>query len=150
MQILSAFERHGVAYILIGSMAMAAQGIVRATRDMDVFVDPSERNVGLLKAALTEVFEDPEIESISAADLAGEYPAMQYVPPQGDYWVDILARLGDAIRYADVEAEILRVGAVSIRVATPRMLYRMKKDTVRPQDRIDAQVIKERFGLEDQ
>jgi hypothetical protein len=29
------------------------------------------------------------------------------------------------------------------------MLYRMKRDTVRPQDRLDAQVLKDRFGLDD-
>lgn len=42
MRILEAFERHQVDYVLVGSMAMAAQGLVRATRDMDVFVDPTE------------------------------------------------------------------------------------------------------------
>jgi len=30
LQLLAAFERHGVAYVLVGSMAMAAQGIIRA------------------------------------------------------------------------------------------------------------------------
>jgi hypothetical protein len=34
-------------------------------------------------------------------------------------------------------------------MATPRMLYRTKRDTVRPQDRLDAQVLEERFGIED-
>ncbi len=34
-------------------------------------------------------------------------------------------------------------------VATPRMLYRMKRDTVRPQDRVDAQVLKQRFDLKE-
>jgi hypothetical protein len=149
MRILSAFEHHGVAYVLVGSMAMAAQGIVRATRDIDVFVSADESNIARLKAALREVFDDAEIDSISAADLAGEYPVIQYVPPGSDYWIDILARLGEAIRYADVESEVLQVEGVPIRVATPRMLYRMKRDTVRPQDRVDAQVLKERFDLGD-
>ncbi len=149
LEIFAAFERHGVAYVLVGSLAMAAQGIVRATRDVDVFVDPDEANVARLRAALEEVFHDPEIQQISATDLAGEYPAVQYAPPSADYWIDILARLGDAYRYADVEYEILRVECISIRVATPRMLYRMKRNTARPQDRVDAQVLKERFGLED-
>jgi hypothetical protein len=36
---------------------------------------------------------------------------------------------------------------VRVRVATPRTLYRMKKDTVRPQDRLDAQALRERFDL---
>lgn len=149
MRILGALERHGVAYVLVGSMAMAAQGIVRATRDIDVFVSPDESNVDRLKAALKELFDDPEIDRIAAGDLAGDYPAIQYAPPATDYWIDILARLGEAFRYSDIESDILRLEGLSIRVATPRMLYRMKRDTVRPQDRVDAQVLKERFGIED-
>ena len=150
MQILSAFERHGVAYVLVGSMAMAAHGIVRATRDLDVFVSADEANIARLRAALREVFEDPEIEGILAADLAGEYPAIQYVPPESDYWIDILARVGEAFRYADVECEVVLIEGVSIRVATPRMLYRMKRDTVRPQDRADAQLLEQRFDVGDE
>ena len=130
MRILAAFERHGVAYVLVGSMAMAAQGIVRATRDIDVFVAADPSNIGRLKAALREVFDDPEIDRISAADLEGEYPAIQYVPPESDYWIDILARLGEAVRYADVESEVVQIEGIAVRVATPRMLHRMKRDTV--------------------
>lgn len=149
MRILAALERHRVAYVLVGSMAMAAQGLVRATRDMDVFVSPDAANVAALKAALRDVFEDPDIDLISAADLAGDYPAIQYAPPAVDYWIDILARLGDAFQYPDVESEVLRVEGVSIRVATARMPYRMKRDTVRPQDGVDAQALKARFDLEE-
>ena len=150
IRILAALERHGVDYVLVGSMAMAAQGIVRATRDMDIFVNPDDANVTRLKAALTEVFGDPSIESILASDLAGEYPAIQYAPPAVDYWIDILARLGEAFRYPDLEHEMVRVEGVSVRVATPRMLYRMKRDTVRPQDHLDAAILKDRFDLEDE
>lgn len=149
MRILSAFERHGVAYVLVGSMAMAAQGIVRATRDIDFFIAADEANVARLKTALREVFDDPEIDQIAVADLAGDYPVIQYAPPGAEYWIDLLARLGEAFRFADVESEVVLVEGVSIRVATPEMLYRMKRDTVRPQDRADAQMLKERFGLED-
>lgn len=35
---------------------------------------------------------------------------------------------------------------IAIRVATPRMLYNMKRGTVRPLDRL----IRERFGLEEE
>ncbi len=34
-------------------------------------------------------------------------------------------------------------------MATPRMLYRMKRNTVRPQDRLDAEMLKQRFRLEE-
>lgn len=150
-RILAAFEREGVRYVLVGSMAMAAQGIVRATRDADFFVAADEENVGRLRRALKSLFEDdPNIDEITAADLAGDYPAVEYTPPHGRYSMDILSRLGEAFRFEDLEAEVVIVDGVQARVATPRMLYRMKKDTVRPQDRMDADRIRLSFGLKDE
>ena len=128
---------------------MAAQGLVRATRDIDVVVSTEVDNVARLKTALRELFNDPEIESIRADELAGEYPAIQYVPPAGDFWIDILAPLGEAFGFANLDSEELVIEGVRVRVATPLML-RMKKDTVRPQDRLDAQVLKERFSLQEE
>lgn len=149
-RILAAFEREGVRYVLVGSMGMAVQGLVRATRDMDVFVAPDPENVERLRRALHSVFADPQIDQITSEDLSGSYPAIQYVPPQGDYSLDILARLGEAFRFGDLEAESVVVDGIRVSVATPRMLYRMKKDTVRPQDRLDAEAIKDRFGLKEE
>jgi hypothetical protein len=107
-RILAALEREGVRYVLIGSMAMAAQGLIRATRDI---------------------------------------PAIEYIPPHGLYSLDILSRLGEAFVFENIEWEELIVDGIRVRVATPRMLYRMKKDTVRPLDRIHAEAMRERFGL---
>jgi hypothetical protein len=36
-----------------------------------------------------------------------------------------------------------------VRVATPETLYAMKRDTLRLQDKADAQKLKEKFGLKD-
>ena len=103
-----------------------------------------------LKAALRDLFDDPAIEEIRSDELSGDYPAVQYVPPAGDFWIDILARLGEAFSFAELESEALEIEGVRVRVATPRMLYRMKKGTVRGQDRLDAEMLKERFGIEDE
>ena len=147
-RILAALEREGVRYVLIGSMAMAAQGLIRATRDIDFFVSPDPDNVERLRRALKSVFDsDPNVDEITASDLAGDYPAIEYIPPHGLYSLDILSRLGEAFVFESVEWEELIVDGIRVRVATPRMLYRMKKDTVRPLDRIDAEAIRERFGL---
>jgi hypothetical protein len=150
-RVLAALEREGVRYVLIGAMAMAAQGLVRATHDLDFFVAPESENVDRLKRAFKSLFDDdPSIDEISAEDLAGDYPAIEYTPPHGNYSVDILSRLGEAFSYADLESEKLSTAeGTEISVATPRMLYRMKRDTVRPQDRLDAQAIKEAFELEE-
>jgi len=147
-RILAALEREGVRYVLIGSMAMAAQGLIRATRDIDFFVSPDPDNVERLRRALKSVFDsDANVDEITASDLAGDYPAIEYTPPHGLYSLDILSRLGEAFVFENIEWEELIVDGIRVRVATPRMLYRMKKDTVRPLDRIDAEAIRERFGL---
>ena len=44
----------------------------------------------------------------------------------------------------------MTIDGICVRVATARMLYRMKRDTVRPQDKIDAAALCKRFDLEDE
>jgi hypothetical protein len=63
--------------------------------------------------------------------------------------MDILARLGEAFRYEDLESEEMMLDGIRIQVATPRTLWRMKKDTVRPQDRVDAEAIRREFDLKE-
>jgi hypothetical protein len=148
LEVFRALSREGVRYKVIGGIALNLHGLVRATEDLDIFVDPEPSNVDRLKAALQSVFSDPEIEQISAADLGGEYPAIQYLPPGGSFSIDILARLGTAFDYASIESEDANVEGVTVSVATPRMLYRMKRDTVRPQDRADAERLRREFSIE--
>lgn len=149
-EVLSELARWKVDYVLIGSMAMAAQGLPRATRDMDFFVDPEPENIERLKQALRALFDDPHIDEIDAEELAGAYPALEYVPPHGRYSMDILTRLGEAFGFEDIESEEIQIDDFTLRVATPRMLYRMKRDTVRPQDRADAARLRDSFGLDEE
>lgn len=149
LRILRALAEFEVRYVLVGGVALGFHGLPRATADIDLFVSPDPDNVARLKAALDAVFHDPELAGISAEDLAGAYPAVQYVPPDGTFHVDILARLGEAFTFDDIESEPRDVEGVRLRVATARMLYRMKKDTVRPQDRADAARLRARFGIEE-
>jgi len=148
MALLAAMEREGVRYVLIGSMAMAANGIVRATRDVDFAVASDEDNIERLRVALRSVFDDPSINEIDADELSGAYPVVQYLPPDESYSIDIIARLGDAYAFDDIEWHWMDVEGLRIKVATPRMLYAMKRDTVREQDRLDAQMLRQRFAGE--
>ena len=149
-RVLHAFEQHGVKYVVFGGAALNLLGLARFTEDLDVFIEPTRENVENLKSALRSVFDDPSIAEITAEDLLGEYPAVQYVPPEGTFHIDILTRLGEAFRYEDLEAAPIPLEDVPVRVATPRMLYRMKRDTVRAKDRGDAEALRRRFGLEDE
>ena len=148
-KVLTALERRGVRYAVFGAVALNIHGFVRATEDLDLFVAPGSENITALKEALSDVFEDPTIAEISAEDLLGDYPAVQYVPPTGDFHLDILTRLGEVFLYADLEIERVRFGSLEISVVSPRTLYLMKKDTARPKDRMDAEVLREMFKVED-
>lgn len=148
-RVLEALEQAGVDYAVFGGIAVNIHGLARATQDLDVFVAPEAANIERLKQALRAVFDDPEIEEIHADDLLGDYPAVQYVPPSGDFHLDILTRLGEMFRFETLEVQRLPFEGLLVNVVTPRMLYRMKKDTVRPKDRIDAAELRRRFGLED-
>lgn len=149
LTVLAALERAGVRYAVFGGLAMAVHGLDRGTRDLDLFVDPRSDNIERLRSALRAVFDDPDIALITSEDLAGDYPAVQYGPPDVDYTIDIVARLGTAFRFEDLEVEEVRAGDVIVTVVTVDTLYRMKRDTTRLRDRDDAQRLARAFGLDE-
>jgi hypothetical protein len=148
-RLAAALEREGVEYVVFGGVALNLLGLARATQDLDLFVAPNRSNLEGFKRALYQVFEDPTIDEISVDELLTDYPAVQYAPPQGDFHLDILTRLGEAFRFEDLEAVTIDLAGQPIRVVSPATLYRMKRDTVRPKDRADAEAIRRRFDLGD-
>jgi hypothetical protein len=150
LELLRQLDRQSVDYVLVGGTALTVHGIVRTTEDIDIFVRPEAENIARLKRALAAVWNDPDIEQITLEDLQGEYPTVRYGPPGETLVIDILARLGTTFRYEDIEAQDAMIDGVHVRVATPRMLYRMKRDTVRPIDKADAASLRERFALGDE
>ncbi len=149
-KVLEAMEREGVRYVVFGAVAINLLGLARATEDLDLFVAPERENIERLKRALWSVFEDPSIEEISAEELIGDYPAVQYNPPEGELHLDILTRLGEAFSFQDLEAIRVDLDGQLVSVASPRTLYRMKKGTIRPKDWGDAEALRRRFNLEDE
>ncbi|MBP7676237.1 MAG: nucleotidyl transferase AbiEii/AbiGii toxin family protein [Thermoanaerobaculia bacterium] len=148
-RILAAFEEEGVRYLVFGGAAMNLHGLPRFTEDLDVFIEPTRENVEAVKRALRKVYDDPNIDEISADELVGEYPAVQYVPPEGDFHLDILTRLGEAFRFEDLEPDETTLDGVKVRLVSPRTLYLMKKGTVRPKDRLDADGLRAKYGFEE-
>lgn len=146
-EIFRALDARAVDYAVFGAVALGLHGLARATGDVDLFIRPEAENVERLKAALRSVFDDPSIDEISAEDLCGEYPAVRYLPPDG-FGFDLVTRLGEAVSYSELEIEVKVYDDVPVRVVSPRTLWRLKKDTVRPIDRLDAAMLAERFGLE--
>jgi hypothetical protein len=148
VRVLRAFEAEGLEYVIIGATAMGFHGLVRATEDVDLFIRATAENVDRLKRAFRAAYDgDPNVDEIRADDLLGDYPAVRYYPPSGDLYFDVLTRLGEAASFESVEAEVKEVEGIRVWVATPAALYALKKGTVRPLDRQDAEALRRRFGL---
>lgn len=148
-RVLAALEREGVRYVIFGAAALNLHGLARFTEDLDLFIEPDRANIDRLTRALRSVFDDSHIDDISADDLLGEYPAIQYVPPDGTFHIDLLTRLGDAFEFGDLEVVRLPFENITVPVASPATLYRMKRNTVRLKDKADAELLRQRFGLKD-
>ena len=60
-----------------------------------------------------------------------------------EFYIDVVGKIGDMFRYGDLEYEVREIRGVQVRIATPETLFRMKKDTVRPEDKRDARFLAE-------
>jgi hypothetical protein len=150
LRVIASLNDANVDYVVVGGVALNLHGLIRATEDLDIFVRPDPENIARLRDALKRVWFDPDIDQITAEDLCGDYPTVRYGPPEGTLYLDILTRLGEATAFADLEVEVKDAQGVPVRLASPRTLYRMKKDTVRPIDHSDANALRAAFGLDDE
>jgi hypothetical protein len=149
LRIVEAFNREGVEYKVFGGMAVNYHGATRGTEDADFFVAPSPENVAKIKRALRSIWDDPNIDQIQDDDMIGDYPSFNYNPPNEEFGIDVVSRLGEAFVYADLPSQIVEIDGVEVCVVTAQTLYEMKKDTVRYKDKLDAAVLRERFDLEE-
>jgi hypothetical protein len=141
LKVMDAFAKAGVEYILIGGYAVIIYGLPRFTQDVDIYVRMEEENVNCLRAALDSVFHDESLQEITIAEII-QYPVIRYGSPDG-FLIDIIGSLGESSTYDDISFEAIEIEGHIVRVATPESLYRLKHDTVRPQDRYDAEFLKQ-------
>lgn len=57
-KLLSSFNAHDVTYVVIGAAAFPVHGYDRSTQDIDLFIEPTEKNALRALAALTDVGYD--------------------------------------------------------------------------------------------
>jgi hypothetical protein len=149
LSIVEAFNRENVDYKIFGGVAVNLHGLPRTTDDVDFFVDPAPENVVRIKRALRSIWDDPHLDEIQDDEMIGAYPSFSYEPPDEPFTIDVVSRLGEAFIYTDLESQTLEIRGVAVRFVTAETLYRMKRDTVRPIDKIDALRLRDRFDLKD-
>jgi len=113
--LLGALAEHGVEFVVIGGISLAAHGYVRATKDLDIVPNPDAGNLGRLAAVLRSLQARVDIGDLSPKELDVEPDATGLAA--GGNW-------GLATRYGrlDVMQDVpglrdyaqLRAGAVEV------------------------------------
>ena len=139
-EVLAAFEKHKVEYILIGGYAVALYGVPRATNDIDIFVKPEEENFIKLRNALTEVFNDEAIKDIKLVDKE-DYRVTRYGTPEG-FAIDIMVQLGELYNYYNIKFHEIEIEKIKIKIADIDSLIKLKENTSRSIDEDDIYYLK--------
>jgi hypothetical protein len=133
-----ALNRERARYVLVGARAMQLWGTTRATRDIDILIEPSEPNAERVLRALSGLGFGLARESLA------EEVAKRFVTIIGDSpRVDILT-LAWSVRYAAArkDAQVFEVEGVKIPAASIAHLIESKR-TGRLQDAADIEVLEE-------
>ena len=128
----------GVRYVVVGGFALALHGIVRATKDVDVLLEPTLKNVRRALRALEGLRFGIARDLDPAAVLAKPITIVGDDPR-----VDLLT-LAWSVRYADAAPRMLTatIDDVDVPYADLETLIRTKQ-TGRLQDRADAEALEE-------
>ena len=137
-------EKHGVDYVLVGGYALYANGLIRATGDIDILVANTPLNNRKWIAALSELpdaaageIAEAERDDPFARDEGGDEPGVIRV--NDVITVDIMPRVC-GLTIDDLREHVARLSErqVSMRVLTMEGLVLTKRG-VRDKDRADLQ-----------
>jgi len=136
VRICRALNEAGARYLLIGGFAVIAHGAARFTKDIDLLVDDTPDNITLVKRGLS-VLADNAAADVAETDVRDHV----LVRVADEIIVDLMGK-ACGVSYTDAIADVeqLDLGGVSVPVASPAALIRMK-NTYRPQDQLDREYL---------
>jgi hypothetical protein len=139
-EFIAALNAHGARYLVVGAHAVAFHGRPRATRDLDLWIEPSEENAQRVLAALSDFFGGAD-RGYSSGDLTSLELILQLgVAPVR---IDLLKTLAGLGSFAEAWAN--RVTATYGEVHTAYLaredLIRAKRAADRLQDRADVRFL---------
>jgi hypothetical protein len=140
LNIIDAFNRFNVNYVLIGGIAINIYGFQRGTQDIDIFVQLEEGNIENLRSALKSLYKDDSINEITVAELE-KYAVIRY-GTENNFFIDIISKIGELFSFSDLEYKELEWEGHKIKIATEETLLRMKSNSYREIDAADVIFLK--------
>ena len=137
--VLVALSRSGVEYILVGGLAVALCGFVRATEDVDILVEASPENLSRLLGCL-EAFGEGSARELDLDDFPLEEGCVRIVE---DFPLDVFTLISGRT-YADLLPMTAEhtLGDVIIRHLNAEGLLLLKAPSLRPKDQLDADALR--------
>lgn len=142
VDLLSSFLAEDVAFLLVGAFAVAANGVVRATGDLDVWVRPDEENARRVWRALSRFGAPLSNHRVTATDFAARGTVYQMgLPPMR---IDVLTQI-DGVEFDEAwDSRIVAdVGGLPLAFLGRRELIRNKRAAGRKKDLQDIELLRE-------
>jgi hypothetical protein len=145
-KLLVSLVRAEVNFIVVGGVAVALNGFVRTTDDVDILIERSQENVARLLDALKS-FGAGHARELSFADFDEAEGAIRIVE---DFPLDIFTVMRGH-RYAELIGSVRRteIGGAPISFLNADGLIRLKKDSTREKDQIDIAALRRRTVNDD-
>ncbi len=136
--ILAAFEKHEVEYLLVGGYAVGVHGRPRFTKDLDLWVRPAPENLTRVRAALV-AFGAPST-LLSELDVASAEDVLWMGAPP--VRIDIVKGVpGGQFNRAFGRRMVADWEGVRVSVVGREDLIAIKRASGRPQDLVDADLL---------
>lgn len=145
---LSALDRHGVRYVIIGGFAGDLLGAPLNTNDLDICYERTPENMTALAAALVELSArlrvagvDEDLPFVLDAKTLAAGDSFTFDTDAGA--LDVLGTPSGTHGYADLSSKARRVtlGDLELRVVDLGDLMRMKRASGRVKDRMHLEVL---------
>jgi hypothetical protein len=134
--LLKLLSARNVNYVIVGAYAMAAHGFVRATGDIDIFVQPTPENSEAVFASLVD-FGAP-LSAVTAEDFRTPGTVYQIgVPPNR---IDILTDI-DGLTFEEVGSFNVEIDGLAVPFLDLESLKRNKAATGRTKDKLDLELL---------
>lgn len=142
VDLLSSFLAEDVAFLLVGAFAVAANGVVRATGDLDVWVRPDEENARRVWRALSRFGAPLSNHRVTVTDFAARGTVYQMgLPPMR---IDVLTQI-DGVEFDEAwdSRIVAEVGGLPLAFLGRRELIQNKRAAGRKKDLQDIELLRE-------
>ena len=137
-KLLAKLGRADVKFIIVGGVAVALNGFVRTTEDVDILLEASTENIARFLDELRN-FGEGHARELSPADFSNSEGAIRIIE---DFPLDVFTVMRGK-HYADLfgATKTTRIDDVVVSYLNPEALIALKSDSHREQDRIDVSAL---------